>query len=65
MGNNINHIQPINFIKLFRTPRDQGNYKNKAESGNLGLRFFPINFDGCISFKLSEYTYQALILDHL
>ena len=50
MGNKVNYIQAINFINLFRTWRDQGNEKNRAESRNLGLRFFPIDFHGRISF---------------
>ena len=54
----------MNFINLFRTPRDQGNYANKAESKKMGLRFFPMNFHGCVSFILSQNEYHALILDH-
>ena len=29
MGNNINHLHAINFTKLFYTPQNQENYKNK------------------------------------
>ena len=65
MGNKVNYIHAIHFINLFHTSRDQGNYKNKAESRKMGLRFFPMNFHGCISFILSENAYYALILDHL
>ena len=46
MGNRVNYIQAINFINLFRTGRDEGNSRNKAESRKMGLRFFPMYFDG-------------------
>ena len=54
MGNIVHYIHAINFWNLFDTPRDQGNYKNKAESRKMGLRFFPMNFHGCIAFILSQ-----------
>ena len=43
MVNKVNYIHTINFTKTFRTPRDQGNYKNNPESRKKGLRFFPMN----------------------
>ena len=58
-------MHAIDFIDLFHAPGDQGNYKNKAESRKTGLRFFPTNFHGCISFTLSQNAYHAVILDHL
>ena len=65
MGNKVNYMHSINFINLFHTPRDQVNQTNKAEFRKIGLRFFPMNFHGCISFTLSQNAYHALILDHL
>ena len=65
MENKVNYIDVTNFINLFDTPRDQGNWKNKAESKKMELRFFPMNFHGYVSFILSQNAYHALILDHL
>ena len=65
MGNKVNYIHAINFIKLFHTPPGQGSEKNKTESRKMGLRFFPMNFHGCVSFILSQNAYHTLILDHL
>ena len=31
---------------LFHTQQDKGNLKNKAESNEMGLRFFTMYFDG-------------------
>ena len=36
MGNKVNCIHEINFIDLFHRLQDQGNYKNKTESRNMG-----------------------------
>ena len=65
MSNKVNYIHAMNFTNRFRTPRDQGNETNKAESKKMRLRFFPMNFHGCVSFILSQNAYHALILDHL
>ena len=50
MGNKVNYIHAINFLNIFHTPRNQGNDENKAEPRKMVLRFFPMNFHGCISF---------------
>ena len=50
---------------LFHTQRDKGNLKNKAESKEIGLRFFTMHLDDWISFILSQNAYHTLILNDL
>ena len=50
MGNKVTYIRAINILNPFHLPRDQRNYKNKAESRIMGMQFFSMNFNGCISF---------------
>ena len=65
MENKVNYIYTINFTNLFHTLRDQGNWKNKAESKKMGSRFFPMKCHGFISVILSQNANHAFILDHL
>ena len=65
MENRVNYVHAMNFINLFHIPREQGNWKKKAESRKMGLPFFPMKFHGCVSFILCQDAYHALILDHL
>ena len=46
MENKVNFIPAINYINLVHTRRDEGNLKNKVESGKMGLQFFTMNFGG-------------------
>ena len=64
MKNKVNDIHVVNSINLLHTPRDEGNQNNKAASRKMGLRYFPMNFHGCVSFIMSQNVYLALILDH-
>ena len=65
MGNKVNYIHAIKFINVFHTPRDQGNERNRAESRKMLLRFFRMDFHGCILFTMNQNAYYALILDQL
>ena len=65
MENKVNDIHLVNSINLLHTLRDQGNQNNTAESRKMGLRFFLMNFHGCISFIMGQNVYLALTLDHL
>ena len=62
MGNKVNFIQATDFINLYYTPRGQRNYENKVESRKQCLRIIPIDFYGCISFKMHI---TLLFLNHL
>ena len=59
MGSKVNYIHAINFVNLLHTPRNQRNQKIKVESRKIGLRFFPMNFHGYISFILGQNAYHA------
>ena len=55
MINKVNYIHAINFTKTFRTPRNQGNYKNNPESRKKGLRFLPKNSNRCTKANKQIY----------
>ena len=57
MGNKVNCIHTIDFTK--ETKIIKQNWRK------MGLRFFPMNFHGCVSLKLSQSEYHPLIFDHL